>query len=174
MGFPTADEANRFLVAQLIQEANRSGESLSSVDEHELLTPGCGHTADEDEALDAQLPPDYSHWELRTRAACLLHRAYHGAFTDDATRRQFSAAYAMLRNSPYILTNLSHVDAPFLRAVEWLRIRSALESATMALAAALPRSVAPLQAAARPGIVAVLSVLLLGALGIATALVLWR
>jgi hypothetical protein len=171
MAFGTADEANRFLVTTIIQEAARGDEPLSAIDEHELRTPGCGHTADEDEAIDNALPAGYSHWALRVQAAQYLRRAYYAEATDDVTRSQFKAAYAALRNSPYILTNLSHADSPLLNAVEWLHVRPALESAT-AIAFARFGSVARPQAAGRPIVVAVIAatVMFIAALAAATVL----
>jgi hypothetical protein len=172
--FGTADEANRFLVEQIIQEARRSGVVLSALDEHELRTPGCGHTIEEDEQLDAQLPAGYSHWALRAKAARLLRRAYDAERRDHVTRGDFHAAYRAMRKAPYILTNLTHADSPILNAVERFHLQSAFESATLSLVGILPFSPVPMQAAHRPMVVIAVVAMVIAGLGIAAAILLWR
>ena len=174
MTFGTPDEANRFLVDQLIQEARRSGVVLSSLDEHELRTPGCGHSIEEDEQLDAELPAGYSHWALRSKAARLLRRAYHAQRNDHITRGEFHAAYRALRRAPYILTNLSHTDSPILNAVERFHLQPAFEFVTLNLTMILPFHPVPLQAAYRPMVVLVAVVIVTCGLALATAVLLWR
>jgi hypothetical protein len=174
MTFGTADEANRFLVEQIIQESRRSGVVLSAIDEHELRTPGCGHTFEEDEELDAKLPPGYSHWLLRARAARLLRRAYYAERHDHVTRQDFQTAYRALRKSPYILTNLTHADSPILNAVGRFHLGGAFESATLGLAAVSPLSQVPPHAVRRPLVVMAVVVAAVCGLCLAAGMLLWR
>ena len=157
MIFATAEEANRFLSEMIIAQAQQEGVELSDTDIHELRTPDCGHTVDEDERIDESLPPGYSAWTLRRTAVRYLRKAYIKAKTDDSElAASFKGAYSRLRGSQFLLGNLTHSDAPVLAAVDFLHLESLFDLTQGLLGMLSPYSIAPPIASHRPTIVGAL------------------
>lgn len=156
--FASTDAANRFLVERILDAARRAGTPFSEIDEHQLRTPGCGHTEEEDEAFEATIPQDWSAWDVRTAAARALRAAFRSPELDEETRAGFREACDRLRGSVYLLSNLTLADAWVLDGTGRLGMGSVLEFATVTIWSPSGRNAAPPVAAARPTVVAGIAV----------------
>ena len=151
MDFAEALQANRFLVEQIAEQARRQGNGLSEAELHQLRSPDCGHTVDEDAVLDASLPESYSAWGLRAKVAPLLRSAYLTARSSKpSSAAAFQSAYKALRGSPFLLGNLRHSDVFVLKGIKLTGARAIFELWSTVLSFFAPLSTVPPDSMYRP------------------------
>lgn len=140
-------EANEFLVERLLGQAEREGASYSEQELHMLRWPMCGHTIEEDEAIDekwaAANPGERMFPALYHRVADHLHRAYmHDRRNGVGSEQRYQASYDALQGSMFLTGLFSTGSLRALSIVQACRLVWAYDFTSAMLALVVPSYVA--------------------------------